>query len=62
MAAGQLDAILNFAIPALLIVIALGFVYTKFLKPWVVPYLIKFWEYLNDTQQNTTHVKEISYE
>jgi uncharacterized membrane protein len=62
MAGGQLDAILNFAIPALLILIALGFVYTKFIKPWIVPHLIKFWEYLNDSQSHTTHVKEIAYE
>lgn len=57
-----LDSILNFAIPALLILIALGFIYTKFIKPWVVPHLIRLWEYLNDSQSHTTHVKEVTYE
>ena len=60
----NLDAFLNFLIPAILLLIALGFVYTKFLKPWVVPHLIQLWEYIqNSNQQREGMVgKELAYE
>jgi hypothetical protein len=58
----NLDEILNFAIPALLLIIAFGFCYTKFIQPWIVPHLIKFWEYLNNTQATNHSVKEVTYE
>jgi len=57
-----LDSILNFLIPLLLMLIAFGFVYTKFLKPWVVPHLIKLWEYSQGTHQNNNIAREITYE
>lgn len=60
-----LDSILNFAIPAILILIAVGFVYTKFIQPWVVPHLIKLWEKIresgNNPQTENTR-REIVYE
>ena len=57
-----LDSILNFAIPALLILVAFGFVYVKFLDPWVVPLLRKFWDWLNIQSENKKFNKEIVYE
>jgi hypothetical protein len=41
-----LDQILNFGIPALLIIITLGFLWVKFIEPWCLPMLSKFWEWL----------------
>jgi len=57
-----LDSILNFLIPLLLMLIAFGFVYTKFLQPWVVPHLIKFWEYLQGPAHQNNAAREITYE
>jgi len=58
-----LDSILNFAIPALLIVIAFGFVYVKFIGPYVVPWLVQLWEWLKGKETTTTSgKKEIIYE
>jgi len=60
---GSLDSILNFVIPALLVVIAVGFVYVKFIGPWILPQLKKFWIWLQESsQQQDTTKKEISYE
>jgi len=58
----SLDSILNFAIPAILILVAFGFIYTKFLKPWVVPWVISFWEWIQGKEMPTIHrKKEIVY-
>jgi len=57
-----IDSILNFAIPVLLILIALGFVYTKFLEPWVFPALGKLWEWMRGSNAEPSGAKrEISY-
>lgn len=56
--------VLNVGIPLLLLIIALGFIYTKFVDPWVVPMLKKFWEWLmvQNTSTNQPKGKEIAYE
>ena len=61
----NLEDILNFAIPTLLLLIALGFVYVKFLSPWVIPMLSRLWEWAKGTTANRTEGefrrREISY-
>jgi hypothetical protein len=57
-----IDEILNFGIPFLLLLIAFGFIYTKFLSPWVVPWLVKFVEWLKGTNIESSNKKEITYE
>jgi hypothetical protein len=61
----SLEEILNWGIPTLLILIAVGFIYTKFIGPWVMPMLAKIWDSINGTNQessNNPRMKEISYE
>jgi hypothetical protein len=58
----NLDSLLNFLVPAILLLIALGFVYTKFIQPWVVPHLIKFWEWMQGKSTEDTTKKEIVFE
>lgn len=61
----SLDSILNWAIPTLLILVAFGFVYTKFLSPYLVPHLVKLWAYMNGEGRQVTvdnRRKEIVYE
>lgn len=61
-----LDEILNFGVPALLIIIVLGFLWVKFIEPWVVPMISKLWEKINEKREERTHEKhygkEIQYE
>ena len=61
---GALDSTLGWLIPALLIVVAVGFIYTKFINPWVVPHLIRFWHWLQGRQQegDVTRTREITFE
>lgn len=58
------DEILNVGIPILLILIAVGFVYTKFLGPWLVPHLKNLWIWMNGQTLPTlgSNKKEIVYE
>lgn len=56
------NEVLNFAIPALLVIVAFGFVYVKFLEPYVVPLFIKLWEWLKGRETSTSTKKEILYE
>lgn len=58
----SLDSVLNFVIPAILIVIALGFIWTKFIEPWVLPHAKRFWEYLQGQNSKITRQKEVVYE
>ena len=58
----SLDDILNVAIPIILILIAVGFVWLKLLGPWLGPWLSKMWERLNNTEINVHRKKEIVYE
>ena len=44
----NLDEALNVGIPILLILITLGFVYTKFLEPWVTPHILKLWNKMKE--------------
>ena len=60
----SLDEILNFAVPAILILIVLGFVYTKFLEPMIIPWLKRMWEKTNTPTQeggSSFRKKEIVY-
>ena len=56
--------VLNVAIPLLLLAIAMGFIWTKFIDPWVMPMMKKFWEWLTiqNTPSNQPKGKEINYE
>jgi hypothetical protein len=58
------DTIMNIAVPTILILIAFGFVYMKFLRPFVMPWLIKLWLWITGQNQESTinHKKEIIYE
>ena len=65
----SIDEVLNFAVPAILLLIAFGFIYTKFLKPWVIPWLKEMWDKLNEPNQNVSRdshsrfsKKEIAYD
>ena len=59
----NLNEILNFGIPALLVLIAFGFIYTKFIDPWLMPHLLRFWDYLSNKEVSTsTGKREITYE
>jgi hypothetical protein len=60
-----LDSILNFGIPAILILITLGFLYTKVIQPWVLPLLAKLWEWMKGNKEEgspATTKREIIYE
>ena len=58
-----LDDILNVGVPILLIVIVLGFLWVKFIEPWVVPMVARLWEKMKgDGTQQTKYGKDIIYE
>ena len=60
-----LDSILNWLVPTILILVVVGFVYTKFISPWVVPHLIRLWEWAKGSSQQESQGiknKEIVYE
>jgi len=63
-ATNTLDQIMNIVIPALLIIVVIGFVWTKFIEPWVLPMLIKLWDKMkgDPDKEHITHIKEITYE
>jgi hypothetical protein len=59
----QFDKILNFAIPALLILVVIAFVWTKMIGAWLGPQLAKFWQWLKGEGEAQQHKrKEIVYE
>jgi len=61
-----LDQILNVAVPVVIILIVVGFIWIKFLSSWCTPLLVKFWEWLKSGGTSSVHVlsgkKEIVYE
>ena len=59
----SIDEILNFVVPAVLILIAAGFLYIKFIGPWVVPMFAKLWEWISGSQDEVriNRRKEIVY-
>lgn len=60
---GTFDDVLNIGIPALLIIIVVGFLWVKFIEPWVVPMFARLWEKMKgDGTQQTKYGKDIVYE
>lgn len=60
-----LDEILNFGIPALLVIIVLGFLWVKFIEPWVIPMISRLWEKVNEKKEESEqkkYTKDILYE
>ena len=57
-----LDSILDFVIPFVLILLFIGFIYTKFLDPWLMPHLKRLIAYLRGEGKEEIKVKEIIYE
>lgn len=60
-----LDEILNIGVPALLILIILGFLYVKILEPYVVPMFAKLWARITEKREEKETIrygKEIIYE
>lgn len=59
-----LDQILNIGVPALLIIIIIGFIWIKFLNPFVVPMFSRLVEYFRGKSIKLpgSNRKEISYE
>ena len=62
----SLDEILNVGIPALLIIVALGFIWTKMLEPWAWPIIQKAWASIKEKQETqdgkVTYGKDIVYD
>ena len=57
------DDILNVGIPILLVIIVLGFLWVKMIRPWVVPIILSMWErFSNRPQTETKYGKDIVYE
>ena len=59
--AGTIDAVLNFTVPALIILIVISFVYSKIFEPLLMPHLRKAWEYMRGENDNSKY-KEIIYD
>jgi len=63
--ATSLDSFLNFAIPALIIIIIVGWLYIKLIKPFVVPFIkdvIHPKSEEKEKEERTESVKTIEYE
>jgi hypothetical protein len=60
----NLDELLNWGIPALLIIITLGFLWTKFINPWVLPMVKSIYDWISgaDTSLLVKPVKEVQYD
>jgi hypothetical protein len=57
------DSVMNFLVPAVLLLIAAGFIYIKFISPWVVPMLSRLWEWVKGSGSSERSIrKEISFE
>lgn len=60
---GAFDDVLNIGIPALLIIITLGFLWVKFIEPWVLPMLARMWGKITESTDNPSpRGKEIVYD
>lgn len=60
-----IDDALNFGVPVLLLIIAAGFIYIKFIGPWVIPMFSRFWEWAKGKSEGGSAdnvKKEISFE
>lgn len=59
----KFEEVMNIGIPALLIIIVLGFLWIKFLEPWVFPMLSKLWLWISGAAktEDVPIRKEISY-
>jgi len=59
-----LDDILNVGVPAILILVVVGFIWIKFLNPFVIPMIKNMVEYFKGKNIKVPGVnrKEISYE
>jgi len=55
-----IDTALNIAVPTILILIVISFVWSKIIDPLLMPHLKKLWEYMNEAGE-TKHTKEIIY-
>jgi hypothetical protein len=58
------DSVLGWLIPTLLIVVSVGFVWMKFIQPFVMPLFQKMINYFRGKSEEETQqkVKEITYE
>jgi len=59
---GTLDSILNVAVPVVLLLIVIGFLWVKLLSPFVVPMISKLIGNIKDKKQSISTKKEISFE
>jgi hypothetical protein len=59
---GTVDSVLNFAVPAILILIVISFAWSKIIDPLLMPSLRKLWAYMNGEGEQSKHVKEIVYD
>lgn len=61
-----LNETLNWLIPTVLLLVAGGFVYTKFFQPFVLPMLSGVWEWISSKSDSSPKVskgkREISFE
>jgi len=58
----SLDSILNIVIPTLLILVVIGFVWTKLLGPWLGPWISNTWDKMIHREVPINMRKEIIYE
>jgi len=58
-----IDSVLNYGIPILLIIIVLGFIWIKFIQPYVLPMLQNLFEWMKGKNENkqTKYSREIIY-
>lgn len=54
--------VLSWGIPALLLIIAVGFIYVKFIGPYVVPLLKRLIDWGKGQQEENTAQKELTFE
>lgn len=56
------DSALNIAVPTILILVVISFVWSKIIDPLLMPSLKKLWAYMNEGGQEHQKYKEIIYE
>ena len=57
------DSVLSWLIPVLLVVVVIGFLWTKVFEPWVMPLVRKIIAYFKGKEHEEEHMpKEIAYE
>jgi len=59
---GTADSVLNIVMPAILILIVVGFIWMKFFNVYAMPMLHRMWEKLTDDDEDKGSKKEITYE